>query len=247
MNPPSSNGHSQNHESSQKNYTHADLAEITICSKQACPYAQRSRIVLRAKGLPFQVVEIDLHNKPDWFLAISPYGKVPLLKHGETVLYESSIINEYLNDAFPQPPMLPEDAAERAFHRIWIDFCNNRVQPGMMAVLCAPASEYLARAEALDSTFHTLEAHLQQHSATQPFFQGHRFGLVDASYAPSFERLCALSSLRNYALPQDTPRVQEWARALAEHPAVSDTATTEDLLLRNYKLFVPEEVSITIS
>lgn len=89
-----------------------------------CPYAQRTRMVLAHKRLPFELTEIDLGNKPDWFLRISPYGKVPALRVGEVVLYESAIINEYLDEAYPVSPLLAEDPLERASQRILADFSD---------------------------------------------------------------------------------------------------------------------------
>ena len=84
-----------------------------LISFKLCPFVQRSVITLKHKGVPFEVKYIDLENKPDWFLRLSPTGKVPVLKVGDTVLFESAVINEYLNDVNP-PSMHPADPLDRA-------------------------------------------------------------------------------------------------------------------------------------
>lgn len=83
------------------------MADIEIFSANACPYAQRTRFMLTEKGVPFSLTEIDLRNKPAWFKDVSPYGKVPVIRHRGQVIYESAIINEYLEEVFPEPPLMP--------------------------------------------------------------------------------------------------------------------------------------------
>ena len=78
-------------------------APLTLVSFELCPYVQRAAIVLAEKDVPFERINVDLANKPDWFKAISPTGKVPLLKVGDEVLFESSAIVEYLEETHPKP------------------------------------------------------------------------------------------------------------------------------------------------
>jgi len=105
------------------------MSEITIYSFDKCPFAQRTRMVLIEKDLPFELVEIDVYNKPDWLPAVSPYGKVPVLKHEGNTIYESAIINEYLDEVFPQIQLMPVNHFQRAKARIWMDYCSNRYLP----------------------------------------------------------------------------------------------------------------------
>ena len=111
--------------------TDRSQSEVEIISADVCPFAQRSRIVLLEKEVDFILSEIDLKNKPDWFLRVSPYSKVPVLRYGETRIYESAIINEYLDEVFPKPPLMPSDPERRAEARIWIEIgrasCRERV------------------------------------------------------------------------------------------------------------------------
>src|SRR5262245_711704 len=102
---------------------------LHLYSTYYCPYALRTRIVLKEKGLEYQHTEIDLKNKPADFLKISPYGKVPVLLDGDARIYESAIINEYIDEKFPSPALMPQSPTERAYVRIWIDFANTRLMP----------------------------------------------------------------------------------------------------------------------
>ena len=78
------------------------------------------------KEIPFELTEVDLRNKPDWFLAVSPYGKVPVIVDDGQTIYESAIINEYLDEKYISIPMMPEEPVERAKARIWMDYCTNK-------------------------------------------------------------------------------------------------------------------------
>lgn len=94
------------------------MAEIKIYSPLVCPYAHRSRLVLQEKGIDFDLIEINLQNKPDGFTDISPYGKVPAIAHNNHRVWESAVINEYLNEVFPNPPLLPNSPIAKAQARI---------------------------------------------------------------------------------------------------------------------------------
>ncbi|WP_197470558.1 glutathione S-transferase family protein, partial [Erythrobacter sp. HI0019] len=101
------------------------MADLTLVSHHLCPYVQRAAIALSEKGTGYDRSYIDLAQKPDWFIVISPLGKVPLLlvKQGEDrhVIFESAVILEYLDDTVA-PKLHPDDPLERARHRAWIDF-----------------------------------------------------------------------------------------------------------------------------
>ena len=199
------------------------------------------------KKIAFEVTEIDLKHKPDWFLKISPYGKVPVLQHDAHVLYESSIINEYLDEVFPEVPMMPATPAERASMRIWIDFCNTRVQPHVSGMLKALPEEFDAKVKAFEESLEMLERHLERTDMPRPFFAGARFGLVDATFAPSFERFGVLPRMRGYQVPARFERVQRWATALAGHPSVQAHTMPQDVLVDNYLSFLPEHLRAQVA
>ena len=113
------------------------MAQIELYSATSCPYAQRTRLLLSETGVPHTLHEVDLDDKPAWFDRISPYSKVPVLKRGNVVIWESSIINEYIEELFPDPPLMPLDPGRRAHARFRIDFCNVRFTPTWYKLLLA--------------------------------------------------------------------------------------------------------------
>src|ERR1700760_1012382 len=114
-------------------------AKLRLISHKLCPYVQRAVIALSEKGVPFERIDVDLANKPEWFLAISPLGKTPVLQVGDTAIFESAVILEYLEEARPKP-LHPSDPLRRAEHRAWIEFAS--------AVLDDIAAFYTAKDEA---------------------------------------------------------------------------------------------------
>src|SRR5947199_2689440 len=127
--------------------------KLTLISHKLCPYVQRAVIALTEKGVGFERIDIDLANKPDWFVAISPLGKTPVLQVGEVPIFESTVILEYLEETQPHP-LHPADPLRRAEHRAWIEFGS--------AVLNDIAGFYAAADEA---TFKAKTSHLEQRFA----------------------------------------------------------------------------------
>src|ERR1700722_9874347 len=94
---------------------------LRLISHKLCPYVQRAVIALTEKGVAFERIDIDLANKPDWFLKVSPLGKTPVLMVGDAAIFESAVILEYLEETEPKP-LHPPDPLRRAEHRAWIEF-----------------------------------------------------------------------------------------------------------------------------
>src|ERR1700733_4180978 len=107
-------------------------ATLKLISHKLCPYVQRAVIALAEKGVGFERIDIDLASKPDWFLAISPLGKTPVLLVGDKALFESAVILEYLEQTQPRP-LHPADALMRAEHRAWIEFGSTVLIAGFYA------------------------------------------------------------------------------------------------------------------
>ena len=132
------------------------MSQIKLFSARACPFAHRTRLVLAEKSIPFELIEIDLQYKPAWFDAkLSGYGKVPALEHAGQHIWESAIVNEYIEEVFPEPRLLPAEPAQRAAARIWIDYANTRFAPAFGRLLRATnsAEEGAARQELVQSRF----------------------------------------------------------------------------------------------
>ena len=93
---------------------------MTLYSGTTCPFSQRCRIVLYEKGMDFQIVDVDLFNKPEDLAVMNPYNQVPVLVERDLILYESNIINEYIDDRFPHPQLMPADPVMRARARLFL-------------------------------------------------------------------------------------------------------------------------------
>lgn len=197
---------------------------FTLVSHALCPYVQRVAIVLAEKGLPFERRTIDLAHKPDWFLAISPLGKTPVLQVRGQSLFESAVICEYLDDV-ATPALHPQDPLQRARHRAWMEF-GSTVLGIIGAFYSAPDESTLqARAQDLRGRFVQIEEALRQHSAEGPYFAGPDFGMVDAVFGPVFRYFDVIDDLPGMAglgLWRELPRVTHWRAALAARASVQN-------------------------
>ena len=197
---------------------------LKLVSFDICPYVERSRIALLEKGVPHEVELIDLADKPAWFLEVSPMGRVPVLLVDGRPIFESMIINELVNELYPDPPLFPSDPVARAEARGWIVFANDAVMPAGGAAMLAVAGG--ATGEALAKPLATLRDALgkleQQLARGGPFFLGPDFSLVDASFAPFFRRwrLAEGWGAEDARVLAAFPRVAAWADAMRARPSV---------------------------
>ena len=188
---------------------------LKLISHKLCPYVQRAAIALAEKGVAFERVTVDLANKPDWFLAISPLGKVPLLQAGDAVIFESAVILEYLEETQANP-LHPADPLARAQHRAMIEF-GSAVLSDIWGLEIAPTREAtVARIEALREKFARLETSL----GAGPWFAGERFGLVDAAFGPVFRYFELFDRLLDHGIFAGRPKVAAWRAALAARPSI---------------------------
>src|ERR1700760_980395 len=118
------------------------MAKYLLVSFKTCPWVQRAAIVLREKNVAFEFRHIEPDNRPDWFLAISPHKKVPVLRVDDTVsLFESNAINEYLDETIA-PRLHPEDPVQRAVNRAWTDYVPTFATAVTGTAYAATAAEY---------------------------------------------------------------------------------------------------------
>lgn len=202
------------------------MSAIQLYSFAACPYAQRVHIALLEKQLDFELIEIDLFNRPEWFAAISPYGKVPVLRHAGVTVHESTIINQYLDEAFPQPALMPESPALRAEARIWMDYCETRFLPAAHKLMSEAddAQKRTANVERLSEVLRHIEHAGLRKTGSGPWFFGQQFSLTDIQFAPFLERFEMYAQLAGAVLPEDCGRLLDWMSALLKRPAVAATA-----------------------
>lgn len=212
------------------------MAHIELISTKTCPYVQRSRIALMEKGIDFIFTEVDLKNKPDWFLEISPYGKVPVLKHDDKIIYESAVINEYLEEVFPKPALLPKDPVQRAFARIWIEHCNSRSMTANRALLmCQDAKEQVSLSEKLAEDLLFIENEgLAKTSGNGPFWFGDKVTLTDITFFPLFQRLCATEHYRGFKVPDECTRLKKLTEAMKARNSVVETSLPDEVLIKHY-------------
>jgi glutathione S-transferase len=190
-------------------------AKLKLISHKLCPYVQRAVIALTEKGVPFERVDIDLANKPDWFVAISPVGKTPVLQVGDKAIFESAVILEYLEETQPKP-LHPADPLTRAEHRGWIEF-GSTVLGDIAGFYAAPdQATFTAKALQLEQRFARLETRV----AASPWFDGGEFLLVDAAFGPVFRYFDVFDAITDFGILAGKPKLARWRKALATRPSV---------------------------
>ncbi len=216
------------------------MAEIEIYSASVCPFAQRSRLTLLEKDVDFTLIEIDLQNKPQGFTEISPYGKVPAIKHGNHRVWESAIINEYLDEVFPEPPLLPMDSAGRALARIWIDFANSRFVPTFTNLLRNPDSQQQQEAaQELHNQLLFMEKEgIGKHKSDGSYWFGKSVSLVDLTFYPWFERWTVIENNRQVTFPSECTRLQSWWEAMSQRDSVKAIANSKEFYIERYASYV---------
>lgn len=202
---------------------------LTLVSHHLCPYVQRAVVSLAEKNVAHERVYIDLANKPDWFLAVSPLGKTPVLRVGDRAIFESAVILEYLEETQPTP-LHPADPLARAEHRAWIEF-GSSVLSDIWGFYAAPdAAAFEAKAKALSAKFVQIGRHL----GSGPFFDGERFSLVDAAFGPVFRYFDVFDKIGDFKVLAGTPKVATWRSSLAARPSIK-AAVSEDYEVRLWK------------
>jgi glutathione S-transferase len=204
--------------------------ELKLISHKLCPYVQRAVIALTEKGVPFERVDIDLGNKPDWFLGVSPLSKTPVLQVGDTTIFESAVILEYLEETQPKP-LHPAEALRRAEHRAWIEF-GSAVLSDIAGFYAAPdAASFAARTLQLKQRF----ARLEKRVAATPWFDGEAFSLVDAVFGPVFRYFDVFDGIADFGILSGKSKLKRWRRALAAQPSVRAAVGTDyPVLLRDF-------------
>ncbi|PCI33577.1 MAG: glutathione S-transferase [Alphaproteobacteria bacterium] len=202
--------------SSENPFTLNSYKPLTLISHKLCPYVQRAVIALQERGLDYSRIDIDLSEKPDWFLALSPLGRVPVLViDNTTVLFESAVIAEYIND-ISGAELLSRTAVEKARQRAWIEFAS--------ATLSDIAKLYSVRDEPAfkEAVNHLGDkwGRLEQNGTLSDFFNGQGFTLVDAAFAPLFRYFDLFEKITEFDFLTDFTKVAHWRKSLAKRPSV---------------------------
>ncbi|CAH2322426.1 glutathione S-transferase omega-1-like [Pelobates cultripes] len=212
---------------------------VRLYSMRFCPYAQRARLVLLAKGIKHEVVNINLKNKPDWFFEKNPLGLVPAveLSDGE-VIYESPIVCDFLDEAYPGKKLTPADPIKKAKQKIILEFFSG--------VTTAHYKLFLAKKENQDATeqkaelltkLQKLEEFLVKNKTA--YFGGESVSMIDYMIYPWFERFPLFDVIN---ILTQTPELKKWYDLMLQDSAVKETITAPDVLLGFYKLYAQNSI-----
>jgi len=184
---------------------------LTLYDAARCPYCARARIMLAEKQVEFETTEIDLTDRPAWIYEKNSTGRVPVLEEDAWVLPESAVILEYLDERYPEPPLLPADPGDRALARLWIFRHDDLTKP-----YYALRREEEGAAESLDRELAKLDDVL----ALQPWLTGREFGLSDIAYVP-----WVLRARDMLGVDLDPfPALADWLERMLERPSIAAEA-----------------------
>jgi len=195
---------------------------LHLISFKTCPFVQRAVITLKHKHIDFEITYIDLADPPDWFLELSPLGKVPVLKVDDEVLFESAVINEYL-DEITGGELQPREPLARAKNRAWIEFASNMLGNLYMMKMSKDEERYSKYRDVLVSQLQRVEKRL----GDGPWFNGEDFSLADTAFAPLFRQNSVADNQLSVLDPVTMPRVDAWAQRLLALPEVRDSVVDE--------------------
>lgn len=212
---------------------------VEIYSASVCPFAHRTRLTLLEKGVEFTLTEIDLEHKPEWFSELSPYEKVPVIKNGEDRVWESAIINEYLNEVFPDPPLLPKDPGDRALARIWVDFANTKFVNAFYKMLLDqdPEVQQKWKQKFLEHLQFMEREGIGKLGNGGPYWLGDTISLVDVTFYPWFERWCVLKHYRDLEFPSQCDRLQQWWESMSQRDSVQKISNPPDFYIAQYEQY----------
>jgi len=181
---------------------------LTLYDAARCPYCARARIALAEKGVEFEALEIDLNDRPEWIYEKNPTGRVPVVEEDAWILPESSVIMEYLEERYPEPPLLPADPGDRALARVWIFRHDDFTKP------------YYALRRGEDGAAERFEEQLSKLDAAlerQPWLSGGEYGLADIAYVPWVLRARDMLGVSF----DELPAVRSWLDRLEQRPAIA--------------------------
>ena len=209
------------------------MAKYLLVSFKTCPWVQRAAIVLREKQIDFEFRHIEPDNRPDWFLAISPHKKVPVLRVEDKVsLFESNAIAEFLDETIA-PRLHPEDPVLRAINRAWTDYVPTFAEQVTGVAYADDEAAFTKAAEKIPQPFERLEGALEK-QGSGPFFNGERYSLVDAAYAPFVQRYFFLDRIKRLGHIEKFPRLKAWGQALVARPSTHSFPAAEfELMYRD--------------
>lgn len=200
---------------------------MVLYSGTTCPFSQRCRFVLFEKGMDFEIRDIDLYNKPEDISVMNPYGQVPILVERDLILYESNIINEYIDERFPHPQLMPADPVMRARTRLFL----YNFEKELFTHVCMLESRNSPDEKSLEVARNTIRDRLSQLAPMlikNKYMLGEEFSMLDVAMAPLLWRL------EHYGieLPKSAAPVQKYAERIFSRPAYIEALTPSEKVMR---------------
>jgi RNA polymerase-associated protein len=197
---------------------------MTLYSGTTCPFSQRCRIVLFEKGMDFQIVDVDLFNKPEDLAVMNPYNRVPVLVERDLILYESNIINEYIDERFPHPQLMPADPVMRARARLFLFRFENE----MFCHIDALEKGNQRTADAARNIIRDSLTTISPVFMRQKYMLGEEFSMLDVAIAPLLWRL----NYYGIELPKTAAPLMKYAERLFSRPGFIDALTPAEKVMR---------------
>ncbi len=197
---------------------------MTLYSGTTCPFSQRCRNVLYEKGMDFQIVDVDLHNKPEDLAVMNPYNQVPVLVERDLILYESNIINEYIDDRFPHPQLMPADPVMRARARLFLF----RFEHEMFSHVETLESGNQRNADKSRAAIRDSLSQIAGVFSKQKYMLGDEFSMLDVAIVPLLWRL----DYYDIQLPKQAAPLMKYAERLFSRPAFIDSLTASEKVMR---------------
>lgn len=197
---------------------------MTLYSGTTCPFSQRCRIVLYEKGMDFQIVDVDLYNKPEDIAVMNPYNRVPILVERDLQLYESNIINEYIDERFPHPQLMPADPVMRARARLFL----YRFEIELFSQIDFLEGSSAKNAEKARGIIRESLVQMAPVFAKQKYMLGEEFSMLDVAIAPLLWRL----DHYQIALPRPAAPLLKYAERLFSRQAFIDSMTPSEKAMR---------------
>ena len=197
---------------------------MTLYSGTTCPFSQRCRNVLYEKGMDFQIVDVDLHNKPEDLAVMNPYNQVPVLVERDLILYESNIINEYIDDRFPHPQLMPADPVMRARARLFL----YRFEHEMFSHVETLEKGNQRSADKSRAAIRDNLAQIAPVFAKQKYMLGDEFSMLDVAIVPLLWRL----DYYDIQLAKQAAPLMKYAERLFSRTAFIDSLTASEKVMR---------------
>lgn len=200
---------------------------MVLYSGTTCPFSQRCRFVLFEKGMDFEIRDIDLYNKPEDIAVMNPYGQVPILVERDLILYESSIINEYIDERFPHPQLMPADPIMRARTRLFL----YNFEKELFIHVSTLENRSQADAKTKEAARHNIRDRLAQLAPLllkNKYLLGEEFSMLDVAIAPLLWRL----DHYEIELPKSAAPIQKYAERLFSRPAYIEALTPSEKVMR---------------